>query len=381
MDDLIKTSLKPNIEAYTSGTSEVAVVLPTIVPAPLQTTEKEENYIPLLHGNVNKHIAKSINKPLTVDVIANTATLLCENYKLVMDEINSVVGSLGVSTHKLFSVAVATFTANNHTGSGKDREVRSLSVTIPLDEYASKCGYDVTIHHKEGETDEEVKAEAQRAKRSLDNARRKINRDLSLLFKASLSWGETEKGKNKNYIDVRLITSKGVIKNKMICINFTPEIAQYLIGLPISQYPLALLKLDERNSNAYTMALKIAEHYNIDTNQITGTAGLLKVETLLKNTSLPSVDSYSVKQNGWGNRIKEPFETALETLVTCGFLVSYEYCKTKGEAMTDEEAENIATYKQWANTIIRFTLNNPPDHTKRIQTNQTKTTKKRKSKS
>ena len=46
------------------------------------------------------------------------------------------------------------------------------------------CGYDVTIHEKA--TEKEAVAEALRAKRALDNARRKINKNLSILFSASL---------------------------------------------------------------------------------------------------------------------------------------------------------------------------------------------------
>ena len=59
---------------------------------------------------------------------------------------------------------------------------------------------------------------------------------------------------------------------------------EYLIQLP-DAIPVALLAVD-RKPNAYSMGYKMTLHFNMDNNQIRGTAQRLKVKTL-KVTTLP----------------------------------------------------------------------------------------------
>ena len=167
-------------------------------------------------------------------------------------------------------------------------------------------------------------------------------------------------------MDIRLLQAKG-IKSGNIQLVFSNLFGEYLIKLPLNQYPVALLSLDERNITAYEVGLKMAEHFNIDNNQIIGTSQLLQVKSLLAVTNLPSIDSSSVKKNGWENRIKEPLETALDALTTCGLLADWRYSKSKGKELTDEEATSFMSYEKWKGTFIHFTLKDAPDHTARLE--------------
>lgn len=115
----------------------------------------------------------------------------------------------------------------------------------------------------------------------------------------------------------------------------------------------------------------------MDSNISHGTANTLKVKTLLDVTTLPSIDNATVKRMGWKYRIKEPFETALDTLTSCGLLEDWRYSHPKGVEMTDEEATTWGSFEEWAYTNIYFILKDAPDHIARIEANLEKKKEKR----
>jgi hypothetical protein len=327
--------------------------------------EPHAPFLPVLHGKAMDAIARMSGSKPTPNPLNNTASIERGEVKLIINSLDTLSGTLGVSTHKLLSTAIASFTAQNHTGTGKDRSLREAKVAIPLKEYAIQCGYDVEEHPTD--TPEEAAKEAKRAKNTLDNFRRKVKKDLELLYNASISWKEKVKGKEADFADIRILGGKG-IRAGYINLEFTMSLAEYLIQLPLSQYPQALLLLDERNDNAYNIGLKMSEHYSNDNNQIRGTAQLLKVKTLLEYTSLPTISTIRKQRTSWEARIKEPFETALDALTACGLLEDWRYSHSKGAEMTDEEATNFKDFDEWAETLVYFTLRNAPNHAPRLAT-------------
>lgn len=324
---------------------------------------KSSEFLPVLHGKATDAISRMSGSKPTRNPLNNTGSIERGEVKLIIKSLDTLTGKLGVSTHKLLSIAIAKFTELNHTGRGEDRTFREANVSIPLKDYALKCGYDVEEHPTDNP--EEAEKEALRAKRTLDNVRRKVKKDLELLYNASISWKEKIKGKDADFEDVRILGSKG-IKAGHITLGFYLPIAEYLIQLPLALYPQALLSLDERNNNAYTIGLKMAFHYSNDNNQIRGTAQLLKVKTLLEYTNLPTISEVRTKKRSWDERIKEPFEKALDALTGCGLLEDWRYSRSKGEEMTDEEATSFKNYEEWADTLVHFTLRNAPNHARRI---------------
>lgn len=330
--------------------------------SPEEPIEQSSPFLPVLHGKATDAIARMTGSKPTPNPLNNTASIESGEVKLIIKQLDTLSGTLGVSTHKLLSTAIAGFTARNHTGTGKDKAIREAKIAIPLKEYASQCGYDVEEHPTE--TPEEAEKEALRAKRTLDNFRRKVKKDLELLYNASISWKENIRGKSQDFAEVRILGGIG-IKAGYINLEFTISLAEYLIQLPLSQYPQSLLLLDERNNNAYNIGLKMAEHYNMDNNQVKGTAQLLAVKTLLLCTNLPPFKEIKAKRKSWEERIKEPFETALDALTECGLLEDWRYSHSKGVELTDEEAD-FSNYEEWASTLVHFTLRNAPNHAPRL---------------
>ena len=350
---------------------------PNQITSPVPIEDASSSYMPMLHGKATDTMAEMVGRKFTENPI--TSTYSFKKGEVVLKFGNFKATSLSMSTHKMLCMGIAALTEVNHVGTGK-RQLKELSVSFSEQEYALMCGYDVIEH--ETNTPEEAKKEAARAKNEHDNARKKFQRDLKALHDASISWEEKVRGKVENFEDVHILQRKG-IRNGYINMKFTDDIGGYLINMPITQYPTALLKLDERNTNAYSLGLRISEHYSMDNNIRRGTADLLKVKTLLAYTDLPKIEDVRSKGKGWEERIKEPFEKALDAITRCGLLKDWEYTHSKGVPMTDEEAAPFPFYEAWADAYIKFTLANAPDHTARLEardTDKEKAEKKRKRK-
>ena len=103
-------------------------------------------YVAVLHGKATDAIARMSGSKPTPNPLNNTASIESGEVKLIIKSLDTLSGTLGVSTHKLLMAAIAGFTELNHTGTGKDRSLRGAKVSIPLKDFAITCGYDVIEH-------------------------------------------------------------------------------------------------------------------------------------------------------------------------------------------------------------------------------------------
>lgn len=326
--------------------------------------KKSESYRKIPHGKATDAIAFAIRIEPEINEISNKGTLTANKVKIEISDFNTLKRSFAVSTHKLLLEAIRRFSEENHIGdAGNARSIYPV-VYIPLEEYALLCGYDVIKHPKN--TTAEADEEAKRVENTLREVRRKVKDDLKILYEGSLSWEEIIKGEPESFDDCRILGRKSFTKNGLIRVEFTYSFAEYLTKLPFSQYPAALWKLDERKTNAYVIGLQMVMHFNMYNNQIRKTAQFLKVRTLLGYTTLPAIEELREKGRSWQDRIKKPFETALDALKEYGVLENWEYSHPEG-VLTESEETFFATYEEWEKTLLHFTLKDAPDHTSRIR--------------
>lgn len=335
------------------------------------------SYFPMAHGKATDALAFMNGKDAEVNQITKTATVSKFDVQLSILKFEELHATLGISTDKLLSTAIATFTQRNDFRHNKYKDLDRV-VHIPLREYAELLGYDVTEH--ETSTPEEAEAEKKRAKNQLDNARKAIKKDLLTLQASSLTWEERVKGKPRDFSSISLVTRVG-IRNGIIEIAFSPEIAQYLAGKNvITQYPTKLLRISGRKPTAYYIGRKLAEHYNIDNNQIRGTHDRISIKALLAVTDLPTYEEVMRQDRHWDRRIKEPLEVALDELTKEHILKNWEYTHAKGIPLTEEEASNITVYSDFEKLYLHFTPADRVDHTDRLQAKKERKEKKPKKK-
>lgn len=375
MAEDIRKTLAGAIE-QTDDLSPIGRIVPALTPTEVQGTSA---FLPVLSGKGTSALLEVIGAKAVKDKLKNTTTYTSGTTSFEI--VGMKDGKLGISTDKLLSVAISEFTASNHTGESKSsRALHSKEVHIPFDQYAYDCGYDVYKH--ETATPEEAKAETKRAKTEKDNARKKTKKDLDTLYNSSASWTQNKarsKSETEDFCKVRLVQKVGIVDG-YIHITFSDDYAEYLMGLPLNQYSRALLRADERKPVAYAIGRILCKHYNMDNNQKKGTANLIKISSILDSEliDLPSIDKVRKDRKDWRERIKDPVEKALDSLVNDGCLEplhpedaqkdGWFYCHSKGVRLTDEESADLDTnYDKWADTLIYFNLANAVDHAPRLK--------------
>lgn len=323
--------------------------------------EKTPALLPMVHGKATDAIAFMSGRRATIDPITQDATLKLLGVKLIIAKMGELRASLGISTNKLLSYALTMFTKNNSFPS----DSLNCSVSFPLKEYATLIGYDVEEH--ETETPEEEKKEKKRVKNQLDNARKAITKDLYILQSSWLSWKETIRKNEGDFVNISLITSTA-IQHGQILIRFSPDIASYLSDCNyITYYPTKLLKLDNRKKTANLIGLKLYEYYNIDRNEQRKTNDRISIPSLLAITDLASYEEIQKTDRGhWIERIKEPLKKALDTLIEEDLLKDWRYTHAKGVELTEEEAYNITSYEEFSKLYLRFTPSDTIDKAERL---------------
>ena len=245
---------------------------------------------------------------------------------------------IGTGAVKIYRYAVSEFTKRNHSNT-PDKKLQ-LRYILDVKDFAEANGVDVN-------SPEDMK-----------NFRRKMKASLEKLKAASITFTEKVKGQPKAFCGLNYIGSFK-LKGKELMIEFTLTMAQYLTALPVIPYPRSLYALDDRDYNAYAIGEAMCIHYGQDSNVILGTEGKLRVETLLKVTSYPSYDEIKENRWSWVEKVKEPFECALDKLMQCGFLQDWVYCHEGGIELTDKEAAEIVDkgYPYFSSLIVKYSLN------------------------
>ena len=311
--------------------------------------ETSEQPITVPHGKLTDSLAKMGGESADRDLLG-TAHYSTGDMQAVVERFDELRRGLTINAHKLLTVATGEFAKiNNYDKDIQKEHPLRLGVHFSFTDYAEGRGIDLTN------------------KGQVKELRKSVSKDLTLLRRtAFLRWEEKVQGRPYNFDEMGLF-GRTYLKDDIIYMEFTQSFGAYLSLLPLTQYPKALLLVDGRNPNAYNMGLKMCEHFNLDNNRYKGTHNTLRVSTLLKETTLPSYDKIMEQRTSWESKIKEPFEKALDSLYEVGVIASWNYAKTGGIELTDEEAYNITNFHEWQDYLIKFELKNPKDQTERLE--------------
>ncbi len=216
--------------------------------------------------------------------------------------------AFATSTWKLMHFLTIIFTIqNSHSGSGITPEVETS-----VREYMAATGRNMTAN-------------------TVKETTKIVKKDLELLNEIKL------KHNDKKYSLNQVRPFPGVHLNRgKIRVTLDNDFAKYLsktTGFLIN-YPAALLRLKENNSNLYPLGYKLALNRSNDTNIRSGKANILSVPVCLEFCpSIPPITKVRKEGRSPNNRIIEPFEKAMDALQQQGVLERWEYCLPKGEPL------------------------------------------------
>ena len=344
-----------NLESIRSAISGLIVEPPeTIEPVvySVDLLSRHDPYYPMVQGEATSRLAMTATRNMAINPITGDAVIEDEGFRAFFEGYDGLKIGLTVGAQKLLSTAALYLTQNNHYRPEESARIQT-EVQIPLISYARLLGY--PVDERETSTPEEAEKEKRRIKNLMKDVRGKINDQLDVLYSLSLSWSE-KKGRVSDYQDVRLLQRKGV-KRGMISIQFSDDIARYLLCSYVMQYPEALLSIDERSPRAYRVGYKLAYHSSVRRNIERGTADIISVSALLDACGdIPDFDEVQKTDRGhWENRIKTPLETALDSCVRAGVLDGWEYCGAKKAKLSDSEVD-IGDYATFIGLYVRFRM-------------------------
>lgn len=311
-------------------------------------------YLPMRHTTEIDQLSAICGKQWTQKT-PNRATVENDIIQVTIDNILDLKRkSISISTDKLLCVSLYILNQLNYR---KSPENFCYKVEISLKDYAIACGYPVIEEKKD--TPEEQKKERRRAKDALRKFGAQTSFDLDCLQAISIKRQDKE-----GYRKRHLISETGMdIHLTAFHMIFDSETVKWLQGLPIMQYPTTLLAIDARNPTAYQIGYKIATQYSMISNQKAGRAECLNIKTLLRWTSLPTIEKVRAKNGSWTRQIQTPLFSALDDLVSIGFLDSWELTKAKGVPLTKKEQTlSIKNYEIFSGVYVRFKIKETPNY-------------------
>ena len=184
-----------------------------------------------------------------------------------------------------------------------------------------------------------------------------LKKDLELLNEVKIKYND------KKYSLSLVRPFPGVHLNRgKIRVTLDNDFAWYLAKTTgfLMNYPAALLKLKENNSNLYPLGYKLALNRSNDANIRRGKANILSIPVCLEFCpGIPSIEK--VRKEGKGGspakRIIEPFEKALDSLQQQGVLERWEYCLPKGQPLKQAA---ITDYNYFASLYILYEIKDFP---------------------
>lgn len=291
------------------------------------------SFVPMLNGTAINLFMSIDSSSLTPerDDASGDNIIERESLRVFIEKPYELTRALCSSTHKLLDVFIILLTKQNRYRG--DESTINPTVEIALDDYLQLCGYKNT-------------------KDCRKTIGKQVKADLETLRHISLEWTENFKDKKKAFSKMRFCDDANIGRGKIV-FTFSMDMAKYLISSYITQYPLALLKVSQRNPNVYYVFKKLALHAGMKSNIRKGTHNILSVASLLKACpNIPSYDKVKKTDRAMERRIIAPLEAALDSI---NEFVKWNYCNAKGVPLTDEQMK-ASNYKTFSKLYIKFSL-------------------------
>lgn len=288
----------------------------------------------IYYNNMSRGVALLSDKSFSKDIIADTSMQNVEEIEYVIENYSQLVGKIGVNTDKLLDAGIMELGNINSPEDVKKGKIK-CEVTFSLEDYALLLGKDIE------------------KKDTLKVLRRSIKPDLDILSSLKIT-AMSQGKKGQDYVRISILT-KDSIKGNVVTMKFSEEFALALLSSgQMYRYPKSLYAISAREPNVRRLGKKISMHESNYNNIYSNTNRILSVDTLLKNTDLPTIEEVRSTRTSWEQRIKEPFEKALDGVVNYGIIKDWEYCWPKSVPLTEQEAYSIDNYEAFSKLYIKY---------------------------
>lgn len=257
------------------------------------------------HGKATDALAAIKQNTKRVDDIADKARFEQAGVEIIIFNYSAVKAKagIGVNMHKLLTYGISQFTSRYN---GKEPAGCAYEVSFSIDDYIRITGGMIPQDRK-------------KRRRKRNEMQKRVSGELMLLQSIQLT------DISGNDFESISPICRTAARNGNITIEFSRPFAAYLLKLPMMPIHKKLLAISARCPTAYAIGWKFAEHHNINQRRHTQAGNKLKVRNLLKVSPLPDYESVLKDNKGWNERIKQPFEKAMNELMAAGVLKAWNY--------------------------------------------------------
>ncbi len=289
------------------------------LPKVQKIPKKTALYSTIRQGTATNDLAKikAVDYGDVVITKDGTAIATRNNFTLTLANFDDLKG-FKTTTKQLFDALIIRLTEDG---------AKTPQIEIPLKEYMK-----------------------QRGLKNEKEAREQVKNDLKTISKTTISYLQKGKGgRIQNYEDIN-ITSKTGIVNGVIRVKLAPDFFGEVSQYPFMQYPNLLLQLNsKRNPNSFYFLRKLAEHKAMNKNK--PNENIIAVKTLLEaSPEIPTKEEATQAGRHFTQSIMNPFERDMDALTDT---LTWHYCKSKGENLTDEELDDLNNYDTFEKALIK----------------------------
>ena len=275
------------------------------------------------HSETTDTLAAMNDGSRIIDKMDGDKAKFCRNgLQVNVIDYDKIKAKVNINVHKLLSYGIVLFTRRY----GK-RTNNKYDVSFLLDDYIELTGGTIPD-------------DPEQRRRKRHEMQKRIKSELQLLQAIQIV-----NDQDKIYQSLSPVSFTR-IKNGVVTIEFSQRFAEYLLNQNLTVIPAPLFRIAAWSRSAYAMGIKISEYYYL--NRFKKQACRLKVKNLLKVTDLPDYETVLKNGKSWKERIKLPFEKAMNELVIVGVLESWRY----------EDNKTTERFYIFQDTLIIFNLAN-----------------------
>jgi len=197
--------------------------------------------------------------------------------------------------------------------------------------------------------------------------------ELRLLHTITISIDAKDKDGDPDLIDISQIEATRINKNRITAV-LTPTYAEYKAQIhQVGYIPKKYLSTRGTSTNELSIKFKLFDNATQKRNLRTGQGKIISVRSLLKVTSLPTIEELekTKKRSRWSERIKDRLEEMLNSIQRSGDITSWDYCKAKSRPLTPQErALSERYFEEWEALYINYDI--PDEEIKQIILNSKK---------
>ena len=326
-------------------------------PVPEGAPIWENDFMPIYNGDIVREFVQltkgdfqpiedeSGHKVLTADTKKGPLAIIDPNGN------SAFLESFGPLAIKLFDAGLTTFTNSNHYDKGPATNVR---VDIDFLRFAEDQRRSVTAPE---DATEEEKTKAKNRRNDFIN---EINRNLTDLsnFRWPLAGGRGDK--------LGIVQTSHWVRNNYITFFIDQGFADLVkqSGI-IAQWPVSLLKISNKDPNAYKLGRAVANYHSNDRNAERGQESTLSVKSMI--TYAPTIPTFehlrtlSKKGRDWRQKIKKPLEDCFSEFMHVGYWVNWQYRNPKtGDTYDQEQAARLPA-SDYEILMVDYTVKDAPN--------------------